>query len=95
MPQQTMTASQEMTVGGINGGGSSGTFLTGTTCTSSGTYAAENKYLRCVIVLAAGEPFPPFMDGKKVYWTSLTTVKATSMTADGGFTSTKVEAGAV
>ena len=46
MPQQTMTASQEMTAGGINGGGSSGTFLTGTTCTSSGTYAAENKYLR-------------------------------------------------
>jgi hypothetical protein len=94
MPQQTMTASQEMTVGGINGGGSS-TFLTGTTCTSSGTFVAENKYMRCVIVLAAGEAFPPFFDGKKVYWTSLTSAKAASSTADGGFTSTKVEAGAV
>jgi hypothetical protein len=94
MPQQQMTASQEMTVGGTNGGGS-GTFLTGTICTSSGTYSAENKYMRSVIVLAAGEAFPPFLDNKKVYWTALTTVKATSTTADGGFTSVKVEAGAV
>ena len=95
MPQQTMTASQEMTVGGVNGGGGSSTFLTGTTCTSSGTFAAENKYMRLVIALAAGEPFPPFTDGKKVYWTALTTAMAASKTADGGFTSVKVEAGAV
>ncbi|HEU4435638.1 MAG TPA: hypothetical protein VFR51_19795 [Pyrinomonadaceae bacterium] len=56
---------------------------------------AENRYMRCCIVLAAGEPFPPFTDGKKIYWTALTTAKATSSTSDGGFTSVKVEAGAV
>ena len=98
MPQQEMTASQELTAGGggqINGGGSSG-FLTGTTCTSSGTYSAENKYMRSVIVLAAGELFPPFTDGKKIYWQSLSVVKATAAKdADGGLTGVKVEAGAV
>lgn len=95
MPQETMTTSQELTTSGGGGNTSSGTFLTGTICTSSGTFSAENKYLRSVIVLAAGEPFPPFIDGKKIYWTALTTVKATSTTADGGFTSVKVEAGTV
>jgi len=98
MPQQEMTSSQELTAGGggqINGGGSSGgSFLTGTICTSSGTFSAENKYMRAAIVLAAGEPFPPFLDGKKCYWTSLTATKAASSTSDGGFTSVKVEAGA-
>lgn len=94
MPQQEMT-SQELTVGGNGGGNTSGSFLTGTTCTASGTFVAENKYLRHVIALAAGESFPPFVDGKKIYWTALTTAIATSKTADGGFTSVKVEAGAV
>jgi hypothetical protein len=91
MPQQEAMA-QELTIGGGNtsGGGS----LSGSTCTSSGTFVAENKYLRHVIALAAGEKFPLFVDGKKVYWTALTTAIATSKTADGGFTSVKVEAGA-
>ena len=95
MPQQEATA-QELTVGGggINGGNTSGSFLSGTKCTSSGTFVAENKYTRHVIALAAGEAFPLFMDGKKVYWTALTTAIATSRTSDGGFTSVKVEAGA-
>ena len=93
MPQQEMT-SQELTVGG-NGGNTSGAFLSGSTCTASGTYVGENKYLRHVIALAAGEKFPLFVDGKKVYWTALTTAIATSKTSDGGFTSVKVEAGAV
>jgi hypothetical protein len=93
MPQQTIS-SQELTTSG-GGNTSTGTFLTGTICTSSGTFSAENKYLRSVIVLAAGEAFPPFIDGKKIYWTALTTVKAASTTSDGGFTSVKVEAGTV
>jgi hypothetical protein len=83
---------QELTVGG--GNNTSGSFLSGSTCTSSGTYVAENKYLRHVVVLAAGEKFPLFVDGKKVYYTALTTAIASSRTADGGFTSVKVEAGA-
>ena len=95
MPQETMTTSQELTAGGGGNTSGSGTFQTGTICTSSGTYSAENKYLRSVIVLAAGEAFPPFIDGKKIYWTALTTVKATSTTADGGFTSVKVEPGTI
>lgn len=91
MPQQEAT-SQELTVGG--NGGTTG-FASGATCTSSGTFVAENRYIRHVIALATGEKFPLFVDGKKCTWTSLTTAIATSKTADGGFTSVKVEAGAV
>ena len=95
MPQQEATA-QELTVGGgFNGGNTSGSFLSGTTCTSSGTFVAENKYMRHVIALAKDEKFPLFVDGKKVYWTALSTAVASAKTADGGFTSVKVEAGAV
>ena len=93
MPQQEAT-SQELTIGGGGSNGGGGTFLTGTTCTSSGTYTAENKYLRNVIVLAAGDAFPPFVDGKKVYWTALSSTGSSGKTTDGGFTSVKVEAGA-
>jgi hypothetical protein len=92
MPQQEATA-QELTIGG-GGNNSGGSFTTGSTCLSSGTFVAENRYLRHVIALAAGEIFPPFVDGKKITWTSLTSAIATSKTADGGFTSVKVEAGA-
>ena len=94
MPQQQLANSQEMTVGG-GGFNISGGFLTGTTCTSSGTYSAENKYLRSIIVLAAGEQFPPFTDGKKVYWTALSQTLSASKTSDGGFSTVKVEAGAI
>ena len=93
MPQQEATA-QELTVGGTNGGNTSGSFQTGAICTASGTFVAENRYIRHVIALAAGEAFPPFIDGKKISWTSLTTAVAAAKTSDGGFTSVKVEAGA-
>jgi hypothetical protein len=91
MPQE-LNSSQELTAGG---GGNTGTtsFTTGTKCPSSGTWVTENKYLRQVIPLAAGEPFPPDMTGKKCSWSALTTVIATSKTADGGFTTVKVDAG--
>jgi hypothetical protein len=93
MPQQEAT-SQELTAGG--GGNVSGSGgQTGTTCTVSGTYVAENKYLRAIIVLAAGEKFPPMTDGKKITWTALTTAIATAKDSDGGLTGVKVEAGAV
>jgi hypothetical protein len=98
MPQEA--TSQELTA---NGGGSTtntsgGSFSTGQTCTISGTYVAENRYMRHVMAVAAGEAFPPFVDGKKCTWTALTTVIAssgTAKTADGGFTGVKVEAGTV
>ena len=94
MPQQELTNSQELTAGGGGNTGSTG-FASGSTCTSSGTYVAENRYLRHVIAVAAGEKFPLFVDGKKCTWTALSTAIATSKDADGGFTSVKVEAGAV
>lgn len=94
MPQQEAT-SQELTAGGGGGNTGSSSFLTGTTCTASGTYVAENKYLRAVIALGAGEKFPAMTDGKKIYWTALTTAVATAKDSDGGLTGVKVEAGAV
>jgi hypothetical protein len=98
MPQEA--TSQELTA---NGGGSTTntttSFQTGATCTVSDTYVAENKYMRHVMAVAAGETFPPFVDGKKCTWTALTTAIAssggTAKTADGGFTGVKVEAGTV
>jgi hypothetical protein len=47
-------------------------FATGTKCTKSGTFKAENKYMRVVIVVAEGEEFPPFVDGEKIIWFELT-----------------------
>lgn len=93
MPQQEVS-SQELTAGGgLNGGG--GSFTTGTKCTSSGTFVTENKYLRQVIALGAGEEFPPGMDGKRCTWTALSTAVAGSKTADGGFTTVKVAPGVI
>lgn len=46
-------------------------FATGTKCTKTGTYKAENKFLRVVIVVAEGEEFPPFTDGEKTTWYAL------------------------
>ena len=50
-------AAQELTTVGGNGGNTSTGFATGTTCTSSGTYRAENKYMAVVALYAAGEIF--------------------------------------
>lgn len=46
-------------------------FPTGSKCTKTGTYKAENKFLRVVIVVAEGEEFPPFTDGEKTTWYAL------------------------
>lgn len=93
MPQE-LDSSQELTAGG---GGNSGTegFTTGSKCLSSGTFVAENKYLRQVIALGLGEIFPADVTGKKCTWVALSTVVATSRTSDGGFTSVKVEPGTI
>lgn len=47
-------------------------FPTGTICTKTGTYRAENKFLRVVVFVAEGEEFPPFTDGEKTLWYALT-----------------------
>lgn len=77
---------------GFKTGGTTTGFASGSTCTSSGTYKASNKYMDNIIVLAAGEVFPPFSDGKKTTWYALTKSGSSS---GGGFTSVKVEAGTV
>ena len=80
---------QELTTdGGFRNGGTLG-FATGSTCSSSGTYRAFNKYIELILVLAVGDIFPPFSDGKKTTWYALTP------STKSGFESVKVEAGAV
>jgi hypothetical protein len=83
-------SSQELSAGGNS---TSTGFATGTTCTSSGTYRAENKYMAVVALYAAGEIFRTMTDGRKTVWYPLTQTTATN--AEGSFTSVKVEAGAV
>jgi len=87
--QTSQELNQELTTdGGFRNGGSLG-FATGSTCTSSGTFRASNKYLDNIIVLAVGDVFPPFSDGKKTTWYALTPSTKSS------FESVKVEAGAI
>ena len=81
-------------VGGSNGGFNTTTgFATGTTCTSSGTYRASNKYIDTVQIYAAGEIFRPFLDGRKTTWFALS--PSLSSNKSGSFTSVKVEAGTI
>lgn len=47
-------------------------FPTGTKCTKTSIYKAENKYLRIIIFVAEGEEFPPFADGSETTWYALT-----------------------
>jgi hypothetical protein len=47
-------------------------FPTGAKCAKTGTYRAENKYLKVVLTVAEGEEFPPFVDGEKTIWYELT-----------------------
>lgn len=89
MPQEL--TSQELTAGGGGGNTTTG-FATGTTCTTSGTYRASNKYMDTVALFAAGDTFLPFVDGRKTTWYLLTPSLTTNK--DGSFTSVKVEAGA-
>ena len=84
---------QELAAGGGNGSTSTG-FVTGTTCTSSGTYRASNKYIDIVAIYTAGETFRTFCDGKKTTWYALSP-SLSSNSSDGGFRSVKVEAGTV
>ena len=46
-------------------------FPTGAICTKTGTYKAENKFLKVLIVMAEGEEFPLFADGEKTIWYAL------------------------
>lgn len=84
--------SQELAAGGGNGSTSTG-FVTGTTCTSSGTYRASNKYMDIVAIYTVGEVFRAFVDGKKTTWYPLSSSLSTNK--DGSFTSVKVDAGTV
>lgn len=79
--------------GGGNGGSTTTGFATGTTCTSSGTYRASNKYMDIVAIFAVGDKFLPGADGKKTTWYPLT--KSLSSNSDGGFRSVKVDAGTI
>ena len=80
--------------GGGNGGFNTTTgFATGTTCTSSGTYRASNKYMDAILIFAAGEIFLPFLDGRKTTWYALSPTLTTKK--EGSFSSVKVEAGTV
>jgi hypothetical protein len=56
-------------------------FATGTKCTKTGTYKAENKFIKVIIVVAEGEEFPPFVDGEKTTWYVLTPATRSSFDA--------------
>jgi hypothetical protein len=56
-------------------------FPTGTKCTKTGTYKAENKFLRIVLVVAEGEEFPLFADGQKTIWYALAPSSKTTFDA--------------
>ena len=85
---------QESLLAGGGGNNTSLGFATGSKCTSSGTFRASNKYIDTVIVLAAGEVFPPFVDGKKTTWFALSPTLS-SKDGGGGFRSVKVEPGTI
>lgn len=85
-----MIQTQELSSGGnLSGGNTSTGYATGTTVVTSGTYKASNKYIDTVSVFAAGEVFPPFVDGKKTTWYALTA------TSKSDFESVKVVAGTI
>ena len=85
--------SQDMAAGGGNGGTAFG-FVTGSTCTSSGTYRCSNKYMDIVMIYAAGDVFFAGPDGKKTTWFALASNTSTK-DGDGGFRSVKVDAGTI
>jgi hypothetical protein len=81
-------AMQDSLLAGGGGNNSTTGFATGTVCQSSGTYRASNKYMDTVAIVAAGDVFPPFVDGKKTTWVALSTSVSTNK--EGSFTSVKV-----
>jgi hypothetical protein len=91
---QDLISNQDSLATGGNGGFNTTTgFATGTTCTSSGTYRASNKYMDIVQVYAAGEVFLAGADNKATTWFALS--PSISTNNDGSFDSVKVEAGTV
>ena len=87
MPQDF--TSQELSAGGNFGTG----FTTGTVCSRTGSYKAENNYMQAIVVVVAGTKFPSFTDGKKCVWYALSASTSTSTSTDG-FESMKVAPGA-
>ena len=93
MPQEFTSqdvAAQELSAGGNFGTG----FTTGTVCSQTGSYKAENNYMQAIVVVVAGAKFPSFTDGKKCTWYSLSS-STTAMTSDSGFDSAKVAPGTI
>ena len=93
MPQEFTNqdvASQELSAGGNFGTG----FTTGTVCSRTGSYKAENNYMQAIVVVVAGTKFPSFTDGKKCVWYALSSSTTTTSTSDG-FDSVKVSAGTI
>ena len=90
---QDLVANQELSAGGGNGSTSTG-FVTGATCTSSGTYRCSNRYMDIVLTMEAGQAFLPGPDGKKTTWYALAP-SLTTKDGDGGFRSVKVDAGTI
>ena len=85
-------SSQELAAGGGNGNTSTG-FVTGSVCTSSGTYRASNKYMDIVALYVVGEVFRTMYDGRKTTWYPLTS--SLSSNKEGSFEGVKVTAGSV
>ena len=79
---------------GSNSFNTTTSYSTGTVVPFSGTFVAKNRYMDVIGLYAKGEIFRVGPDGKKTTWTALTQTISTN-TADGGFNSVKVEAGAV
>ena len=93
---QDVISNQDALAGGAGGNGGFNTttgFATGTTCQSSGTFRASNKYMDIVQIYAAGEVFLPFSDGRKTTWFALSPSLSTNK--EGSFDSVKVEAGTI
>jgi hypothetical protein len=90
---QDVVAQQDTLAGGNGGFNTTTGFATGTTCTSSGTYRASNKYMDVVQIYAAGEVFLSGPDNKKTTWYALSPSLSTNQ--DGSFSSVKVAAGTI
>ena len=84
---------QESLAGGNGGFNTTTGYATGSTCMSSGTFRASNKYMDVVQVYAVGEVFLPGPDGRKTTWYALSPSLTTNK--DGSFTSVKVDAGTI
>ena len=70
--QQQTTQQKELTTQETSKTTTPTGFPTGTKCTKTGTFKAENKFIKVIIVVAEGEEFPPFVDGEKTTWYELT-----------------------